>query len=121
VAIEQRKKRSKKKKGLRTEQLFRVAYGHIALIGVIATNTHPGRDSRRHHQHQRPTAADTRQPVGRCVMWARCFFIDVVAIPSNLLALVRNDTGLFEILVFPLPPSNELIAEYYHQTQKNTE
>ena len=51
-------------------------------------------------------------------MWARCFFIDVVARPTNHLALVRDDTGLFEILFFTLPPSNELIAEYYHQTQK---
>ena len=79
---------------------------------------HPGRDSSGHHQHQRPTAADTRKPVGRQCKRGRVLFIDVVAIPANPHALVRDDTGLFEILVFPLPPSNELIAEYYRQTQK---
>ena len=84
-------------------------------------NSHPGRDSSRHHQHQRPTASDTRQPVGRQCKRARVFFIDGVARPQNLLALIDDDTALFEILVFPLPPSNELIAVYYHQTQKNAE
>lgn len=85
MAIEQRKKRSKKKKGLRAELVLHgMAYGH------------PGRDSSRHHQHQRPTAAGTRQPVGRCVIWARVFFIEVVAISANLLALVRDDTDIFQ-------------------------
>jgi len=58
------KKEAKKRKAARGVGLSQgMAYGH------------PERDSSRHHQHQRPTAADTRQPVGRCIMWARCFLL----------------------------------------------
>jgi len=78
------KKEAKKRNATRGVGLSQgMAYGH------------PGRDSSRHHQHQRPTAADTRQPVGRQCKRARVFFIDVVARPTNHLALICHHTGTF--------------------------
>jgi len=95
--LSKEKKRSKKK-----ERLARgVGLSHGMAYG------HPERDSSRHHQHQRPTAADTRQPVGRQCKRARVLFIDGVVISSNPLAPLCVDTELFGRVVFPLPQHNE--------------
>ena len=79
----------------------------------------PKRDSSRHHQHQRPTAADTRQPVGRQCKRARVLFIDGVVISPNPLAPPRVDTLNFEIFVF-LTPQNSVTWQNCATQEVNT-